>query len=45
VCGSSAPYQCRGGSATFGCSSDPLEWTLRTSDSTCSGCCDYTTCE
>ena len=40
-----APYQCTKGSANFGCSKGKLEWTLRTSDTTCSSCCDTRTCK
>jgi len=44
LCGSDVPYQCTNGSGRFGCSDDPLQWTLRSSTSTCSECCDITTC-
>lgn len=44
-CGSSAPYQCMRGSANWGCTEDPLGWTFKTSDATCSECCDTTTCK
>lgn len=44
VCGPDVPYQCKSGSARFGCNADKLQWTLRTSDSVCSECCDATTC-
>mmetsp|Transcript_28503 Transcript_28503/g.52629 ORF Transcript_28503/g.52629 Transcript_28503/m.52629 type:complete len:197 (-) Transcript_28503:140-730(-) len=40
-----APYQCTSGAAKFGCSKGKLEWTLRTSDTTCNACCDTRTCE
>ena len=40
-----APYQCTSGAAKFGCSAGKLEWTLRTSDTTCNACCDTRTCE
>lgn len=45
LCHSDAPYQCTGGSATFGCSVGKLEWTLKTSSETCSSCCDATSCK
>jgi hypothetical protein len=38
------PYQCTNGSAKFGCSDDPYQWTLRTDDTTCHTCCDTRTC-
>lgn len=44
-CGTSAPYQCMRGSAGWGCTEDPLGWTFKTSDATCSECCDTTTCK
>jgi len=44
LCGSDVPYQCTNGSGRFGCSDDPLQWTLYVSTSTCSECCDITTC-
>lgn len=44
VCGPDVPYQCIGGSARFGCSDDPLQWTLRTDSVMCSKCCDVSTC-
>jgi len=42
-CGSGAPYQCLKGSAAMGCSADAYGWTL-VADTTCSECCDTTTC-
>jgi len=45
LCGEETPYQCTKGSARFGCSPLKLQWTLRSSDTTCSECCDITTCE
>lgn len=42
-CGAKAPYQCLKGSAAMGCSADEHGWALA-SDSTCSECCDTTTC-
>jgi len=45
VCPSDVPYQCVDGAARFGCSTDPLQWTLKSSASTCSSCCDTTSCE
>jgi hypothetical protein len=44
VCPEDVSYQCTEGSARFGCSTDPLQWTLRTGDSVCSECCDASTC-
>ena len=44
VCHVTAPYQCMTGSARFGCSAEPLMWTLKTDGSTCSSCCDTGTC-
>jgi hypothetical protein len=44
VCGADVPYQCTNGSARFGCSTDTFQWTLKVSSSTCSECCDATTC-
>eukprot|EP00555_Chaetoceros_dichaeta_P003421 CAMPEP_0198250482 /NCGR_PEP_ID=MMETSP1447-20131203/1659_1 /TAXON_ID=420782 /ORGANISM="Chaetoceros dichaeta, Strain CCMP1751" /LENGTH=197 /DNA_ID=CAMNT_0043935327 /DNA_START=109 /DNA_END=702 /DNA_ORIENTATION=+ len=44
TCGPSVPYQCKDGSARFGCSADPLAWTLLSKDTECSVCCDATTC-
>merc|ERR1712238_163426 len=45
LCGEDKPYQCMNGSARFGCSHQRLRWTLKSSDTTCSECCDVTTCE
>jgi len=45
LCGEDTPYQCTNGAGRFGCSTDPLHWTLLSSDTTCSECCDITTCE
>lgn len=45
LCGSDVPYQCTGGASTYGCSSDMLLWTLRTSSTACSSCCNIETCE
>uniref|UniRef100_A0A7S2R5B5 Uncharacterized protein n=1 Tax=Eucampia antarctica TaxID=49252 RepID=A0A7S2R5B5_9STRA len=44
LCNTDVSYQCQNGSARYGCSADPLQWTLFTHDSTCSDCCDTTTC-
>ncbi|KAG7338324.1 hypothetical protein IV203_028629 [Nitzschia inconspicua] len=44
VCPGAASYQCQDGSARFGCSTDPLHWTLRTDDQACSKCCDTKSC-
>jgi len=44
TCGPSVPYQCTKGSSRFGCSANPLEWTLFSKDTVCSVCCDATTC-
>jgi len=44
VCGALVPFQCKSGSARYGCSADDLQWTLRTADVVCSECCDATTC-
>lgn len=44
TCGPDVPYQCKNGSARFGCSADVWQWTLYTGDATCSDCCDSTTC-
>jgi hypothetical protein len=44
LCGSDVPYQCNSGSATFGCTGDKLEWTLKTASTTCSACCNINTC-
>jgi hypothetical protein len=43
-CGNNAPFQCVEGSSRFGCGSDKFSWTLKTSDATCSECCDVTMC-
>jgi len=45
LCGEETPYQCTNGAGRFGCSTDPLHWTLESSDATCSECCDITTCD
>lgn len=44
VCGPDVPYQCTNGAARFGCSEDPLQWTLRTDHVMCPTCCDASTC-
>jgi len=44
LCGKAAPYQCVTGSSAFGCSSDPYLWTLKSSDATCSSCCNADKC-
>ena len=44
LCGDSAPYQCTVGSSAFGCSSDKLMWTLKSSKASCSSCCNTNTC-
>jgi len=44
LCGPAVQYQCTQGSSRYGCSDDKLAWTLRTSGSVCSECCDITTC-
>eukprot|EP01083_Nonionella_stella_P073857 199986_1 len=44
LCGGDNKFQCTQGSSRFGCSSDELEWTLRTAEVVCSSCCDVTTC-
>lgn len=44
VCPKDVSFQCMDGSARFGCSTDALQWTLKTDVTTCSGCCDTTTC-
>jgi len=44
LCGDSVPYQCKVGSARFGCVDDPLWWTFKSRDIVCSECCDVTTC-
>lgn len=43
-CGASAPYQCLSGASANGCNADPFEWTMRTTENTCSECCDTSTC-
>mmetsp|Transcript_19107 Transcript_19107/g.41363 ORF Transcript_19107/g.41363 Transcript_19107/m.41363 type:complete len:211 (-) Transcript_19107:166-798(-) len=45
LCGSTAQYQCMVGSSAFGCSDDRYQWTFRTSDASCSSCCNADTCE
>jgi hypothetical protein len=44
LCGPDVPYQCTGGASTFGCSSDKYQWTLLTSSTACSSCCDISNC-
>jgi hypothetical protein len=44
VCHTDTMYQCTDGAARFGCSTDALHWTLKTDGTTCSKCCDTTTC-
>ncbi|EEC44558.1 predicted protein [Phaeodactylum tricornutum CCAP 1055/1] len=44
VCPTNVPYQCMDGSARFGCSTDELQWTLKTDETTCGHCCDATSC-
>uniref|UniRef100_A0A7S3LFX3 Uncharacterized protein n=1 Tax=Amphora coffeiformis TaxID=265554 RepID=A0A7S3LFX3_9STRA len=45
VCPSDVPFQCMDGSARFGCSMDQYAWTFKSSYTTCTGCCDTSTCE
>mmetsp|Transcript_8143 Transcript_8143/g.10948 ORF Transcript_8143/g.10948 Transcript_8143/m.10948 type:complete len:218 (-) Transcript_8143:130-783(-) len=45
TCGLDVSFQCTNGSARFGCSSDELQWTLRTSTDACSNCCDVSLCQ
>ena len=45
LCELPAKYQCTNGAATFGCSPDEYQWTYKTTEATCSSCCDATTCE
>lgn len=44
ACAPAVPFQCTSGAARFGCSIDPLSWTLYTDSVTCNDCCDVTTC-
>jgi hypothetical protein len=44
ICPQDVSYQCTDGSARFGCSTDPLQWTLKSDVTTCMSCCDTTTC-
>jgi hypothetical protein len=45
LCGPEVQYQCTGGASTFGCSSDEYQWTYKSLSTSCSSCCDVTTCE
>jgi len=45
LCPTLTPFQCTAGSAKFGCSSEKFEWSLRTSDATCSACCHTQSCK
>lgn len=44
LCGPDVPYQCTGGASTYGCSSDKFQWTLLTTSTACSSCCDISNC-
>jgi hypothetical protein len=44
LCHSPVMYQCSKGSAAYGCSNDKLHWTLRSSSTTCSSCCNSDLC-
>jgi hypothetical protein len=44
ICGADVPYQCTSGASTFGCSSDKFQWTFRTASTSCSSCCDSSSC-
>eukprot|EP00536_Pseudo-nitzschia_multiseries_P014404 jgi/Psemu1/291427/fgenesh1_pg.697_\ len=45
LCGSElTPYQCTVGDSIYGCSADKYEWTVRSSETDCSACCNTSTC-
>lgn len=45
LCGAeAAPYQCTTGLSIYGCSADMYEWTVRSTDTDCSACCNTNFC-
>jgi hypothetical protein len=44
LCGPEVPFQCTEGSSRFGCSADEFQWTFRSSQPSCSSCCNIMAC-